>query len=182
MIINFKNKIFKRQYVCTKFTNPNSYDPSIALRELLDSNQGLRIISETEKQKNSVHEQAIEILKTEKIALENKCTKLENEKTEKETLIQLMEEDLQSSKRVLQCVCALAGAILGGGLVLAFPPVGAAIALGGTGSAVAGGAALVGGATGGCLIAPVIHEKTHKAIIQQVQNFKTKEEVSKKAE
>ncbi len=89
--------------------------PSITLRELLDSNHELRTINETEEQKNLVHEQAIEILKTEKIALNNRCTKLESEKTEEGRLIQLMEEDLQSSKRVLQCVCAIAGAILGGG-------------------------------------------------------------------
>ncbi|MFI0477620.1 MAG: hypothetical protein ACH349_00630 [Candidatus Rhabdochlamydia sp.] len=38
------------------------------------------------------------------------------------------------------------------------------------------------GATGGYIVAPVIHEKTHNAFIQQVQNFKATEEVSKKAE
>lgn len=155
--------------------------PAITLRELLDSNDKLRTINETEKQKNLVNEQAIEILKTEKIALNNRCTKLESEKTEEGRLIQLMEEDLQSSKRILQCVCVVTGAILGGGLVLVFPPAGAVIALGGTGS-VTTGAAIAAGATGGYIVAPVIHEKTHNALIQQVQNFKATEEVSKKAE
>jgi len=133
-----------------------------------------------------IERQRIEILEAENTVLKNDNTKLKNETTKEETLIQLIDGNLQSSKRVLQCVCAVAGAILGGGLVLVFPPVGAAIALGGTGSAVVGvstaGAALVAGATGGCIVAPVIHEKTNNALIQQVQNFKEKEEVSKKAE
>jgi len=128
-----------------------------------------------------VAQQAYEILEAENTVLKNDNTKLKNETTKEETLIQLIDENLQSSKKVLQYVCTIAGAILGGGLVLAFPPAGAAIVLAGTGPAAAG-IALVGGATGGCLVAPIVHEKTNNALIQQVQNFKTKQEISKKVE
>ena len=113
--------------------------------------------------------------------LENRCTKLESEKTEEGRLIQIIEEGLQSSKTTLQWSYAIVGAILSGGLVLTFPPAGAAIALSGTGS-VAAGAAVAGGAAGGYIVAPIVHKKTHKEAIQQVQNFKAKQEVSKKVE
>ncbi|QZA59291.1 hypothetical protein [Candidatus Rhabdochlamydia porcellionis] len=148
---------------------------------MVEGSYNLRIRSEKAEKEEKFGKQANEILKAENIELKNKCTKLERKKTEEGRLIQLIDDDLQSSKGALQYVCAVAGAILGGGLVLAFPPTGAVIALGGTGSA-ALGAAIAGGATGGYLIAPVVHEKTHKAIIQQVQNFKAKEEASKKVE
>lgn len=126
----------------------------------------------------------IKTLKEENITLKNNNNKLESEKIGNETLIQLIDENLQTSNRVLQCACAVAGAILGGSLVLAFPVIAApAIALAGTGPAaagvaVAGGAG--GGAVGGCLVAPVIHKKMNNALIQQVQTFKAKEEISKK--
>lgn len=156
--------------------------PLKTIMELKESNCELQ-----KKYKKAVTElkvtlQANEILKNENTELKNDNIKLKGSQTKEETLIQLMEEDLQSSKRVLQCVCAIAGAILGSGLVLAFPPAGAAIALGGTGSAIVGVSTAGAAVTGGCLVAPVIHEKTHKALIQQVQNFKAKKEVSKKAE
>lgn len=149
--------------------------PSITLKNLLDSNSGLKIEDETHKQENRVKGLALEILKDEKIELKRE---LESEKIEKKRLTQLADEGLQSSKRVLQCVCAIAGALLSGGLVLAFPPT-AAIAFTGTGPAAAG-MALAGGATGGCIIAPFVHKKTNNAIIQQIQTLKIKEEVSEK--
>lgn len=154
------------------------------LDKIKSRNLELQTINELQRQKNLVHERAIEILKAENTELKRD---LNSEKIEKEALIQLIEEDLQSSNRMLQYVCTIAGAILGGGLVLAFPVVAApAIALVGTGSSATGiavaGVAVAGGATGGYIVAPVIHEKTHKASIQQVQTFKTKQEVSKKVE
>lgn len=155
--------------------------PVKTIRELTESNCELQkkyIKAVTELK---VAQQANEILKAKNTELENGCAKLESKKTEEGRLNQLIDDDLQSSKRVLQCICAIAGALLGSGLVLAFPPAGAAIALGGTGSIAGAGAAFAGGATGGCLIAPVVHKKTHNAIIQQVQNFKAKEEALKKA-
>ncbi|HEV3269801.1 MAG TPA: hypothetical protein VGZ69_04045 [Candidatus Rhabdochlamydia sp.] len=128
-----------------------------------------------------VKEQRIKILETANTVLKNDNTKLKSEKTEEKRLIQLIDEDLQLSKTTLQWSYAIVGAILGGGLVLVCPVAGTAIALAGTGPAAAG-AALAGGAAGGCIVAPVVHKKMHKASIQQVQNFKAKEEVSKKAE
>ncbi|MGL4540039.1 MAG: hypothetical protein ACRCU0_03590 [Candidatus Rhabdochlamydia sp.] len=127
--------------------------------------------AEKAEEKLEVKEQRIKTLEAANTVLKNENIELNREKIRNETLIQLADENLQSSKRVLQCVCAVAGAILGGGLVLAFPPAGVAIA---------GGAAVAGGAAGGYIVAPVIHEKTNNALIQQVQNFNTKQEVSKK--
>ena len=148
-------------------------------REVKEENENLKTELKITKQAN-------EILEAKNTKLEQENTELKSKVTREETIMQLADDDLRTSKKVLQCVCAVAGAILGGGLVLAFPPAGAAMALGGTGSAIVGvstaGVALAGGATGGCLVAPVIHERTHKALIQQVQNFKAKEETSKKAE
>ncbi|MGB7128086.1 MAG: hypothetical protein WBD50_03225 [Candidatus Rhabdochlamydia sp.] len=155
--------------------------PLKTIMELKESNCELQKKYKKAVTELKVTQQANEILEAKNTELENRCTKFESEKTENGRFVQLVDENLQSSKRVLQCVCAIAGAILGGGLVLAFPPAGAAIALAGTGPAAAG-VALVGGATGGCLVAPIVHEKTNNALIQQVQNFKAKEEVSKKAE
>ena len=152
---------------------------SFTLDKITRRNCELQTTNELERQKNLVYEQTIKILGAKNTELENRWTKLEREKTEEGRLIQIIEEGLQSSKTTLQCVCAVAGAILGGGLVLVFPPAGAAIAL--AGMRPAAGVAIAGGATGGCLVAPVIHEKTHNALIQQVQNFKAKEEVFKKA-
>ena len=57
-----------------------------------------------------------------------------------------------------------------------FPAAGAAIGLSATGPTIAAGLALTGGATGGCIIAPVIHEKTSSALIQQIQKLKIEEE------
>lgn len=93
--------------------------PSITLKNLLDSNSGLMIENETHKQENRVKDLALEVLKDEKTELKRE---LKNEKIEKKRLTQLADEGLQSSKRVLQYVCAIAGALLSGGLVLAFPP------------------------------------------------------------
>ncbi len=156
---------------------------SFTLDKITRRNCELQTINELERQKNLVYEQTIKILEAKNTGLEDKCTKFESEKTEKEILIQLIDENLQSSKRVLQYTYAIAGAILGGSAVLVCPPIGAAVALSGTVSAVvASGAALAGGAAGGCLVAPVIHEKTNNALIQQVQTFKTNQEVSKKVE
>lgn len=165
----------------------NSSIPTITMpvdtfNMMVEGSYNLRIRSEKAEKEEKAGKECIKILEAEIIELKNDNTKLKGSQTKEETLIQLIDGNLQSSKRVLQCVCAVAGAILGGGLVLVFPPVGAAIALAGTGSMAAGGAALVGGATGGYIVAPVIHEKTNNALIQQVQNFKAKEEVSKKAE
>jgi hypothetical protein len=113
--------------------------------------------------------------------LENENTELRNEndilrRIEREYK-ELIKQNLQSSKTTLQYTYAITGAILGSGAVLVCPPIGAAIALSGAGSAVvAAGAALVGGATGGFLVAPVIHKKTNNALIQQVQNVIIQEE------
>lgn len=163
----------------------NSSIPSITMpvdtfNMMVEGSYNLRIRSEKAEKELKAEKQYTKILEAKNTELENRCTKLESKKTEDGRFIQLVDENLQSSKRVLQCVCAIAGAILGGGLVLAFPPAGAAIALAGTGPAAAG-VALVGGATGGCLVAPVVHEKTNNALIQQVQSFKTKETAAKKA-
>lgn len=124
----------------------------------------------------------IKTLKDEITALKNEIIEIRNENIGRETLIQLVDENLQSSKRVLQCVCAIGSALLGCGAVVAFPAaagIGAAIAFAGPVPAAAG-AALVSGAAGGYIVAPVIHEKTNNALIQQVHNFKTKKEVAKK--
>ncbi len=123
-------------------------------------------------------------MEDENTVLKRDNIQLKNEAIKEETLIQLIDENLQSSKRVLQCVCAIGSALLGCGAVLTFPAaagIGAAIAFTGPVPAAAG-AALVSGATGGCLVAPVIHNKMNNALIQQVQNFNAKQEISKKVE
>ena len=153
--------------------------PIDLFNKMIEGGYNLRKRSETTEEEKEIAKQRIKVLEAKEIALKNKCTKFESEKAEKEILIQLIDDDLQSSKRVLQCVCAIAGAILGGGLVLAFPPAGIAIALGGTGS-MAAGAAIAGGVTGGCLVAPIIHEKTHKESIQQVKILRQKKKSLKR--
>ncbi|MGL5263621.1 MAG: hypothetical protein ACRDAI_03465 [Candidatus Rhabdochlamydia sp.] len=156
--------------------------PSIAFKKLVDGKFELQKQNKEAEIELKAAQQAIEFLKNENATLKNTCTEFKEAEFKEETLIQLIDENLQSSNRVLQCVCAVAGAILGGGLVLAFPVVAApAIALAGTGPAAAG-IAVAGGAAGGYLVAPVIHKKINNELIQQVQNFKAKEEVSKKVE
>ena len=76
--------------------------PSIALRELLDSNCELRKQRKELETELKVMQQKYKILEDKERVLENKSAKLENEKTKEETSIQLMEEDLQSDKR---CPC-----------------------------------------------------------------------------
>ncbi|MEK7339175.1 MAG: hypothetical protein WBD50_03480 [Candidatus Rhabdochlamydia sp.] len=161
--------------------NPTTTLPIDTYNMMLRGADELIQRAETAEEKLEAKEQRIKILETENTELKNDNSKLKSETTKEETLIQLVDENLQSSKRVLQCVCAIAGAILGGGLVLVFPVATApAIALAGTGPTAAG-IAVAGGAAGGCLVAPVVHKKTNNALIQQVQNFKAKEAASKKA-
>ncbi|PWU13251.1 MAG: hypothetical protein C5B45_06480 [Chlamydiae bacterium] len=156
--------------------------PIDLLSDLIENGYNLKRRIETAEEKIEVKDRRIEVLEAENIELKNDNTRLKDKEIKKETFIQLTEEGLQSSKRVLQYVCAISGAILGGGFVLACPAAaGVAVALVGTGPTVAG-VALVGGATGGCLVAPAIHEKTQKALVQQLQNFKAKEEISKEAQ
>ncbi|MDR2539618.1 MAG: hypothetical protein LBC45_03310 [Chlamydiales bacterium] len=155
--------------------------PSITLKDLLDSNSRLKEEVKIKEQEKIVRDLAFNVLEVENTTLKDENNTLKVEKNKKDLFVQLVDEDLQSSKRVLQYVCAIAGALLGGGLILTFPPAGVPIALGGrTGSMAA--AALTGGVTGGYLVAPVLHEKTHKAVIQQIHTFKTKEEAFKKTE
>lgn len=151
--------------------------PTITFEKLKKDNCKLKELYKGAITELQAVQQECRILKTENTALKSDNEAL---KTTEKALIQFIDEDLQSSKTTLQYIYTIAGAILGGGAVLTFPAVGAAIAaLGGAGSAAVGvgaaGAALAGGAAGGCVVAPFVHKQQHDALTQQIKNFKEQE-------
>lgn len=150
--------------------------PLESIEGLINDNCKLREQAETADKVTKLLEQRVSALEEKNAALENRKTELESIENRYKGLIQLVDADSQSSKIALQYVCTIVGAILGGA-TLAFPPfgaaaIGAATALGAGSAAVSVstvGVALLGGATGGCVVAPFIHGQQHNALIQHVK-------------